>query len=90
MNSPDQAYQIREKLAELEQALLEKTPTMPSLLKEIHKQLKADEDVCTILSEEECSILVRGLKKQTSTEIATKAVKKKGGKSLKNLTMDDL
>lgn len=71
-----QAYEIKEKLAELEAALLEGTPNMPSLLRIIHSTLKKDSDLVTLLSEEECSILVQGLKKQTSTEIATSALKK--------------
>jgi len=86
----NQAYEIREKLAQLEESLLSGTPNMPTLLRDIHKGLKADPDLVTILSEEECSILVRGLKRQTATEIATTATKKKSGKSLKKMTVDDL
>jgi hypothetical protein len=81
----NQAYEIREKLAQLEEALLQATPNMPTLLKDIHKALKADPDVVTILTEEECSILVRGLKKQTATEIATSAVKGHKKKAVKNM-----
>jgi len=88
--NPDQAYEVREKLAALEEALLSHTPNMPTLLKDIHKTLKNDPDVVTILSEEECSILVRGLKKQTATEIATKAVKKGGKKAMSKMTVEDL
>jgi len=87
---PDQAYQIREKLLALDEMLLEKLPGIATLLRDIHTTLKNDPDTVTLLSEEECSILVRGLKKQTATEIATAAVKKKGGKAMKNLTVDDL
>ncbi len=86
----DQAFEVREKLASLEEALLAGTPTMPTLLRDIHRSLKKDPDVVTLLSEGECSILVRGLKKQTATEIATKVVKKKGGKSVKKITASDL
>ena len=86
----DQAYEIKEKLANLEQALLSNHPEMPTLLRTIHRQLKADDDLVSILSEEEISILVRGLKVQTKTEIATKAVKSKPKKALKNITLDDL
>ena len=71
----DQAFQIKEKLASLEAALLEKTPGMPTLLRDIHSHLKKDPDLVTLLSEEECNILVSGLKKQTATEIATAAIK---------------
>lgn len=89
-NNTDQAFEVREKLASLEQSLLDGTPNMATLLRDIHRTLKADPDVVTLLSEEDCSILVRGLKKQTATEIATTATKKKGGKSLKNMTVGDL
>ena len=80
--APDQAFEVREKLAQLEASLLEATPNMPSLLRDIHRTLKADPDVVTILTEEECSILVRGLKKQTATEIATTSLKKGGKKAM--------
>ena len=84
-NPNDQAFQVREKLAQLEEALLSATPNMPTLLRDIHRELKADPDVVTLLSEDECSILVRGLKKQTATTIATKAVKKGGKKPMSKM-----
>ena len=89
MNSPDPAYVIREKLATLEQALLDASPNMPTLLRDIHRELKADPDIVTILSEEEVAVLVKGLKKQTSTEIATKAVKTTK-KAASKITVSDL
>ncbi len=85
----DQAYEIKQKLAELENALLEKLPGMPTLLRDIHRQLKKDPEIVTLLSEEECGILVEGLKKQTSTAIATSALKTKT-KSQSKMTVDDL
>lgn len=85
-----QVFEVQEKLAGLEQALLDQTPNMPTLLRDIHRILKSDPDIVTVLSEEECSILVRGLKKQTNTEIATTAMKKAPKKSLKSMTLDDL
>lgn len=87
--SIDQAFQVREKLAQLEEALLAGTPNMPTLLRDIHTNLKADPDVITILSPEEVSILVNGLKKQTNTEIAIKAIKKKT-KPVSRMTVGDL
>ena len=84
-----QHFEVQEKLAHLEQALLYKTPNMPGLLRTIHKQLKADPDVVTILSEDECAILVRGLKAITKTEIATTA-KAKSKKALSKMTVEDL
>jgi len=89
-SSSNQAYEVREKLAQLEQSLLQATPNMPTLLRDIHRTLKADPDVVSILTEEECSILVQGLKKQTATEIATSVTKKKPKKALSKMTLDDL
>lgn len=88
--SEDQAYQIREKLATLDKLLEDSAPGIASLLRDIHSQLKKDPDVVTILSEEECAIIVNGLKKQTATEIATSAAKSKPKKSLKNMSVADL
>lgn len=89
-NESPQAFEVREKLACLEASLLDGTPNMPTLLRDIHRNLKADPDLVSILSEEECSILVNGLKKVTATEIAASVVKKKGGKAMKNITVADL
>lgn len=86
----DQAYQVKEKLASLEAALLAGSPDMPSLLRDIHRNLGRDPELVTMLTEEECSILVRGLKKQTNTEIATVAIKKTKAKSSKKITLADL
>lgn len=85
-----QAYQIQEKLARLEALLNEAAPGIPTLLRDIHQQLKKDPDVVTLLSEDDCAIIVRGLKKQTNTEIATSAAKKGATKSLKQMTLADL
>ena len=89
-NTPiNQAYEVREKLAQLEEMLLANTPNMASLLRDIHRQLKADPDVVTILSDTEVSILVRGLKKQTNIEIAVKALKAAPRKSMKSMGVSD-
>ena len=83
-------FEAQEKLASLESDLIAGTPNISTLLRDIHRTLKADESLVTILSAEECSILVRGLKKQTNTEIAVAAIKKPARKSLKSLSVDDL
>lgn len=88
-NSIGQAFEVREKLAQLEAALLAGTPNMAFLLRDIHRTLKSDPDVVTILSEAEVSILVNGLKKQTNTEIAVAAVKKNPKKSMKSMGVSD-
>jgi hypothetical protein len=80
-----QADDIRGNILELSEMLEASAPGLPTKLKEIHKKLKADPDVVTILSNEEVSIIVQGLKKQTKTEIATTALKKRGTKkAMKN------
>ncbi len=91
MNQPtNQAYQIKEKLAELEESMLAKTPDMPILLQKIHRQLDADPDVVTLLSNEDCSILVRGLTQQTGASIAATVIKKGTKKAMSRMTVADL
>ena len=74
-------------LAQLEAGLLEVVPNIATLLRDIHRNLKSDPDLVTILTEEECCILVKGLKKQTSTSIATTAKKKAPKKALSKMTL---
>jgi len=86
-----QAFEVQEKLAQLESMLAAKVPNISTLLRDIHRTLKTDPDVVTILSDEECSILVRGLKHQTNTSISTGAIKKaKTSKAMSKITVDDL
>lgn len=81
--------QLRESVLSLQSALLASNPMMPTLLQQIHRQLKADPTLCTILSEEEVGIIVSGLKKQTLTTIATSASKSKA-KPIKSIGVADL
>jgi hypothetical protein len=83
------AEQVKEKITALESALLSSHPTMPTLLREIHKILKDDPEVVTLLSEPDIAIIVSGLKRQTNTEITTSLLKTKT-KSLKNVSVDDM
>lgn len=84
------ADQVREKLIELEAAINAHTPNLPSLLRTIHGQLKKDPEIVTLLSEEECSILVSGLKEHTQIELACKALKSAPRTSLKSTSLADL
>ena len=87
----DQVYVIKEKLAMLDDSLKENLPNMATILRDIHTQLKDDPDTVTLLSEEECNILVEGLKAKTQTVIATAALKSsKAKKALKKTTLEDL
>lgn len=82
--------QLQEKVGSLQTALLEAHPRMPVLLKEIHNNLKQDEELVTLLSEDEIAIIVQGLQKQTNTTILLSVAKKGTGKSLKKTTLADL
>lgn len=81
---------LEEKLTALEAALLNAHPTLPSLLKQIHTQLKNDPAIVTILTEEQIAVIVNGLKKQTQVELVTSSLKKSTTKALKYTTVDDL
>jgi hypothetical protein len=81
--------EIKIKIAELQAAILQSHPTMPTLLQAIHRILKSDPENVTLMSEEDIGILVSGLKKQTMTEITT-AVLKTNSKALKNTSLADL
>jgi hypothetical protein len=78
------------KIAELSQAITSTLPNMPSLLQEIHKNLKSDPDLITILSSEEVAIIISGLSKQTQTTITTSILSGSKGKSLKKISVDDI
>lgn len=81
---------VKDKLQLLATQLAEQVPNIATTLRDIHQTIKKDPDVATILTEEEVSILVTGLKQQTKTEIATAAAKTKSKKPLKSITVDDL
>lgn len=71
------AYMLREKVAELSAALLERHPRMPTLLREIHTTLSKYPEQVTLLAEEDIAIIVSGLKVQTGVEFATAAASAK-------------
>lgn len=81
---------VQEQIASLQSALLASHPTMPILLREIHKTLKADPEVVTLLTEEEIGVIVNGLSSQTQTTIATSLASGKKGKSIKSIGVADL
>ena len=76
-----EGFSVREKVAELSGLLLSKHPKMPVLLREIHTALRAQPENVTLLSEEEISVIVNGLKIQTGVEFAQSATKGSGAKS---------
>ena len=90
MNAPTQlgaVDDIREKIATLQSHLLTAHPLIPTLLRTIHTQLKADPEVVTLLEEGEILTIVNGL--QHVTKIKLVEVSKPAKKSLKNMSLDD-
>jgi len=83
------AQQVQEQLANMEAQLKQATPNISTLLRTIHQQLTKDPEIVTLLSEEECQVLVNGLKEHTQIEISTVAAKKKGP-ALKNIGLESL
>ncbi len=85
-------FELSEKLASLENLIKEKHPRMPTLLQEIHAALRQQPENVVLLSEEEISSIVEGLKIQTGVSFAQSAVSSKGaaGKKLKSVTADML
>ena len=68
--------QVREQIAQLENALKENHPQMPLLLKQLNKQLREDAAVVTMLDDEEIGILVSGCLRQAQVTISTAKTKK--------------
>lgn len=83
------AYEIKEKVLALQEAMLSAHPQMPGLLRQIHTQLRADPAIETLLSEDEIGIIISGLMIQTQTELICASVKSKT-KSLKSMGTGDL
>lgn len=78
------------KISELDEALKQANPTMPTLLREIHQTLKLDPENVTLLTPAEVAIIISGLSKQTATQITTSILSGSKGKSLKKISLDDI
>lgn len=81
---PRKTHPIAMEMAELEAALNSEVPGFVSILSTIHKKLKADPNVVTLLDDEEIGVIVAGLEKHTNVTIvapaAIKAAKSKAKK----------
>lgn len=86
----NKGQQIKDAVLQLQDLLLRCHPQMPTLLQQIHTAIRQDEDLAHLLTPEERGIIVRGLKTHKNIVIATATVKSKGGKSMKNITVEDL
>jgi hypothetical protein len=82
--SPDSAtsFELREKVLQLSEAILDKHPKMPVLLREIHTTLRQYPEQVTLLDEEQIGIIVAGLQVQTNTAFAAAATKPAAAKSV--------
>lgn len=72
-------FELQEKLAALQNAVLARHPTMPTLLQEIHRTLKAQPENVTLMSEDEIAIVVSGLMQQTNTIMVRAIASPKAG-----------
>ena len=81
---------IQLKISELQLAVQATLPNMPTLLRDIHSNLKQDPELVTLLTPNEVSIIVSGLSKQTQTTITTSILSGSKGKSLKKISVDDI
>lgn len=87
----NQAEHITLRIAELEQALLSQHPQMPTYLKQIHAELLKAPELVHIMTNEQRSILIAALQKQTGTNIfmALKA-KKPTARSMATASIEEL
>lgn len=83
---------IADKIAELQVALAAGAPQYESLLHTIHVALHKDDELVHLLTEEQVGVICAGLGKKKSIVIAASTAKTKisGGRSLKDVTLDDL
>ena len=82
--------QLHSKIQEIDTTLNQSLPGLAGLLRTIHTQIKKDPELVTLLSDEECSVLVRGLKDHTKIELACASIKGAPRKALSKTTVADL
>ena len=67
--------QLQEKVISLDTAIKSRHPTMPTLLQEIWRTLKAQPENVTLMTEEEIGVIVSGLQVQTNVSLAQNMTK---------------
>lgn len=72
-------HPIAMEMAELEQALNSQVPGFHGILRDIHIKLREDPNVVTLLSDEEISVIVKGLERHANITLTSKAAKKTTG-----------
>lgn len=80
------------KLNSLQEAIHTQHPTMPVLLMQIHKQLRNDPELVTLLNEDAIGVVVKGLQIHTKTELVSQVMKetKPGRKKATAISVDML
>lgn len=84
---------VQGKLAELQEALDEQVPGFAYILKDIHESLRADPEVVTILTDEEISVIVKGLERHAGQVVVPAKAKKASSKKFavpKDISASDL
>lgn len=89
LNAELNILELQSKITRLSDALTSAHPSMPLLLREIHKTLREQPDNVTLLSDVELGTIFQALMKQTQTTISVKVLANKK-KSVKSITIDDL
>lgn len=79
---------IQEKVSHLKDSLLNSLPSLPSLLRDIHTQLKNNPDVVTLISDAEISIILSSLETVSQNKILTSTPKK--GKKKQEIDLSDI
>lgn len=88
--SMTQEEQLILKIAELEQALLSQHPQMPMYLKQIHGELLKYPELVHIMNNEQRSILIKALEKQTGASVfAALKTKSTSAKAMANVSIAD-
>ena len=78
-----QVDRIRDRMAELEESLNNSIPGFEHILSDIHKSLRDDPEIVTLLDPEEIAIIVRGLSAHANTVITTAKTKPKASRKKK-------
>lgn len=81
---------IMENLLQLEDMLLKDAPEFRTVLRDIHRKLRNDPEIVTVLSPEEVALVVKGLAKHANTEVIAPAKVKSAKKAAKNVNASDL
>jgi len=86
-------YQLQELILNLDKALKEKHPAMPSLLQTIHRNLSKDPELVHLLKPEDKAIIFAALQVKTNTRIVDDTIASASSgknKTLKNIGIEDL